>query len=115
MERIMNKKLSFRRKIIKCVNEGKTVEEATKSPTVTLSFKATQQGDLIVSAWIGLTCSSPGLFRKVLAGSEANAGKRFLRKRQPQKRSKDTRSWARSQTAVWLARNTQCFKDRKAG
>jgi hypothetical protein len=50
MERIMNKKLSFRRKIIKCVNEGKTVEEATKSPTVTLSFKATQQGDLIVSA-----------------------------------------------------------------
>lgn len=35
------------------------------SPTLTFSFKATQLGDLIVSAWIGIKCSSPILDQQV--------------------------------------------------
>jgi hypothetical protein len=35
------------------------------SPTLTFSFKATQLGDLIVSAWIGIKCDSPVLDQQV--------------------------------------------------
>jgi len=35
------------------------------SPTLTFSFKATQYGDLVVSAWVGIKCDSPVLDQQV--------------------------------------------------